>query len=162
VIEIALLAGTVVSKFLVPLFKKGKKGFADGLAEEEGHAAAVAVVETAGKIWDSVEKQFGHGDAKSALDLFQRSPEAMDKMLIELLTERFKNDHDFYRDIDELVEAPVTGSNTTSWAIMADYVGIVDARNAKISGGTTAGMIIGGARENDSSKIGPAGEVGRA
>ena len=82
-IEIALLATTVVSRFLVPLFKKGKKGFTDQVAEVEGPAAAEGLSKTSEEIWNRITDRFNRDDEKSAVNLFKNDPEDMEKMMTE-------------------------------------------------------------------------------
>jgi hypothetical protein len=158
-IEIALLATTVVSKFLVPLFNKGKDDFTESLAEQAGRGAAESLVGTAQKIWARVLKRFDRDDEKSAAKLFSEDPEAMDKMLVKLLQKRLEEDQDFRQQINQLVEAPVPGTDSTSWQLIGTYVGAVDARNATISGGTVAGLIVG---SHEPPGAPSAGDVGQS
>lgn len=142
-IEIALLATTVVSRFLVPLFKKGKDGFKDGLAETEGRAAAEGLVGTAEAIWHKITGRFSRDNEKSAVSLFTEDPENMEKVMTNFLQKRLEEDADFREQIQQLVDTPVSGTGRTSWQLMGEYVGAVDARNAQISGNATvAGLIV--------------------
>lgn len=157
-IEIALLATTVVSKFLVPLFNKGKDDFTDDLAEQAGRGAAESLVGTAQKIWARVLKRFDRDDEKSAAKLFSEDPQAMDKMLVKLLQKRLEEDQDFRQQINQLAEAPVPNTNSTSWQLIGRYVGAVDARGARISGGTVAGVIVGDPHAPEAPSGGDAGQ----
>lgn len=141
VVELLWLAATAVGKFLVPLFSKGKDQLGDELAKTAGDAAAAGLVKTSEGIWSAVKSQFSGEDEKKTLDLFQKNPEAMDKMLVSLLQERLAEDPAFCKQIQELIDAPVGGNGQTSWQVM-DHSGVVDARYATISGGTVAGLII--------------------
>lgn len=141
-VEIVWLATTVVSKFLVPLFKKGKNGFTDGLAEAVGRTEAESLVATSEKIWRKVNDEFDQDKEKSALTLFEGHPVDMEQMLIKLLQKRLEGDASFREQIQQLVAAPVADTDQTSWRLMGKYVGAVDARNAKIMGGTVAGVVV--------------------
>jgi len=141
-IEIALLATTVVSKFLVPFFKKGKDGFTKELADTEGEAAAHGLTKTAAAIWQRITGRFDKDNEKKAVSLFQEDPENMDKMMTTLLQQRLESDPDFRKQIDQLVEAPVAGTGQTSWQLMAEYAGVVDARNSTIRDNATVAAII--------------------
>ena len=144
-IEIALLATTVVSRFLVPLFKKGKDGFVDDLAEAEGRAGAEGLVATAEAIWHKITGRFSKDDEKNVVSLFPGSPEDMEKMMTNFLQKRLGEDTDFREQIEQLVDTKVAGTGQTSWQLMGEYVGAVDARNAQISGNATvAGVIVNG------------------
>jgi hypothetical protein len=144
-IEIALLATTVVSRFLVPLFKKGKDGFKDDLTEAEGRAAAEGLVGTAEAIWHKVTARFSRDNEKSAVSLFTEDPKNMENVMTNFLQKRLEEDADFREQIQQLVDTPVSGTGQTSWQLMGEYVGAVDARNAQISGGQVAGLIVNSA-----------------
>jgi hypothetical protein len=141
-IEIALLATTVVSKFLVPLFKKGQDGFEDDLAGTAGRAGAEGLVATAEAIWHKITERFSRDDEKHAVSLFPGSPDDMEKMMTNFLQKRLGEDAGFREQIEQLVDTKVSGTGETSWQLMGEYVGAVDARNASISGGQVAGVIV--------------------
>lgn len=141
-VEIAWLAATVVGKFLVPLFTKSKDQFTDELAESCGRAAADGLSKTAGTIWQRIRNRFNREDEKNAASLFEKSPKAMENMLIELLDARLAEDADFRHEIERLVDVPVAGTGRSSWELMGEYVGAVDARNSMISGATVAGVYV--------------------
>jgi hypothetical protein len=150
-IEIAVLATTIVSKFLVPFFKKGKDGFTEDVADAEGRAAAEGLTKTAEAIWQRITGRFDQGKEKNAVSLFPEEPEDMSNVMIKLLKERLENDSDFRKELDQLVEAPVSGTGQTSWQLMAKYAGVVDARNATISGNAiVAGQIFKGGEPAES------------
>ena len=141
-VEVVLLASTIVGKFLVPLFKKGRDGFSTGLTEASGRVAGESLVATAEQIWERVKRRFNRGDEKSAIALFQAEPEDMEKLFAKLLAKRLEEDSQFRREIQQLVDAPVPGTSHTAWQLIGDYVGAVDARGATISGGTVAGLVV--------------------
>jgi hypothetical protein len=142
VVEMAWLAATVVGKFLVPLFTKGNDQLTDELGESWGRAAADSLVKAAGTIWKRIKSRFDRDDEKKTADLFEKNPRAMEKMLIELLEKRLEEDADFRQEIQQLIEAPTADTGCTSWELMGQYVGAVDARNSIISGATVAGVFI--------------------
>ena len=47
---------------------------------------------------------------------------------------------------------PVAGTGQSSWQLMGDYVGVVNAPGATISGGTVAGVIVGQAANPPTTK----------
>ena len=141
-LEVVALAATVVGKFLVPLFTKGKEKLTEELAESGSTAVAGGLVGTATKLWDKITSRFDRDDEKSAVGLFEKNPAAMEAMLQDLLLQRIEADTEFRQQLSDLVEAPVDGTGKTSWQLMGDYVGAVDARGATISGGTVAGVIV--------------------
>jgi len=141
-IEVVVLASTIVGKFFVPLFKKGREGFTTGLTEASGRVAGESLVATAVQIWERVKRRFDRDDEKSAIDLFQAEPEDMEKLFTKLLARRLEEDSEFRQEIQQLVDTPVPGTGQTSWQLIGDYVGAVDARSATISGGTVAGLVV--------------------
>jgi len=146
-IEIALLATTVVSKFLVPLFTKGKDEFTDDLAKTGGKAAADGLVKTAQELWRRITGRFSKDNEKSAATLFETDPEDMQKVMTKVLQQRLEDDADFRKQIQDLVDTPVAGTSQTSWQLMGEYVGAVDARNATISGNASvSGLVVNPAR----------------
>jgi hypothetical protein len=141
-VEVVLLANTIVTKFFVPLFKKGRDGFADGVTDASGRVAGAGLVAAAEQLWERVKRRFDRDDEKKAIDLFQAEPEDMEKLLAKLLAKRLEEDAQFRQEIQQLVDAPVPGTGQTSWQLLGGYVGAVDARGATISGGTVAGLIV--------------------
>lgn len=158
-IEIALLATTVVSRFLVPLFKKGKEGFSRDLAETEGRAAAEGLIKTAEAIWHKITGRFSRDNEKSAVSLFTEDPENMQNVMINFLQKRLEEDADFRKQIEQLVDTPVSGTGQTSWQLMGEYVGAVDARGAQIGGNASvAGVMVNPARPSAPQKTTDPGE----
>jgi len=143
-VDIAWLAATVVGKFLVPLFTRGKDQLTEDIAEVEGKAAADGLVRTAGTIWKSIKGHLDHDDERNAASIFQKNPAAMEMMMIGLLEKRLRDDVDFRQQIQRLVEAPVVGTGQATLNLMGEYIGAVDARNSVISEGTVAGVIVHG------------------
>jgi hypothetical protein len=143
-LEIAALAATVVSKFLVPLLTKSRDKLEDDLSEAGAKAAAGGLVKTAESLWDRIKKRFDRDDEKNAVALFEQHPEDMKAMLSKLLEQRLSEDPEFHKQLSDLAEAPVAGTGQTAWQLMGEYVGGVDARGATISGNATvAGVVVG-------------------
>jgi hypothetical protein len=158
-IEIALLATTIVSKFLVPFFKKGKDGFTEDVAKTEGEAAAEGLTKTAQALWQRITGRFDQDKEKSAVSLFPDEPEDTANVMIKYLKQRLENDADFRKELDQLVEAPVSGTDQTSWQLMAKYAGVVDARGATISGNAiVAGQMFKGAEPAESAAESKSGD----
>jgi hypothetical protein len=142
-LELAALAATVVGKFLVPLFTKGSDKLTDELAEKGGGAVANGLVGTAKSLWAKIKDRFDGDEERSVVTLFETRPEAQASTLEELLRERLATDDELRTALSELVEKQVEGTGEAAWRLMGEYVGVVDARGAKISGGVVAGVIVG-------------------
>jgi hypothetical protein len=141
-LEIAALAGMVVSKFLIPLLTKGKDNLAEELASTGAKGAAGALASTAESLWDRIKARFVDDDEKNVVALFEKNPNGMEQMLSSTLEQRLVHDDKLRKELSDIVESSVAGTGKTAWQLMGDYVGAVDARHATISGGTVAGMIV--------------------
>jgi len=130
-IEIGMLAASVVSSFLVPLLKQGSDKLATKLAEKTSESAANGLVGTAQKLWDKVRGKSEGTDA-SIVDLFERDPDKMSSALEAVVKGLMEKDPEFHKEMSALVESDEGGS--PRWQLMGEYVGVVDARGAAISG----------------------------
>jgi hypothetical protein len=141
-LDVAVLAATVVGKFLIPLFTKGKDKLTDELAQTGADAAAGGLVQTAQTLWQKIKDRFDGDDEKSTVTLFEKKPVQTEALLTEALQERLTHDEAFRQQLIDLVQAPVAGTGMTSWQLMGDYVAAVDARGATVSGGGQIGGMI--------------------
>ena len=140
-IEIGMLAASVVSSFLVPLVKQGSDKLATKLAEKTSEGAANGLVGTAQKLWDKVRGKSEGTDA-GIVELFEKDPDKMSSALEAVVKELMEKDPEFHKEISALVETDEGGS--PRWQLMGEYVGAVDARGATISGDAiVAGVNIG-------------------
>lgn len=141
-VEIGVLAVSLVSSFLVPLIKSGAEGLAEELKKRTTDAAADGLVSTAKRLWQRVRGKAQGTDDQQVIELFERKPEVMKGALEEVVKQMLESDPDFRKEASELLEAKEGG--TTRWQLMGEIVGAVDARGATISGGTVAGVVYGG------------------
>lgn len=140
-IEVGMLAASVVSSFLVPLLKQGSDKLATKLAERTSEGAAHGLVATAQHLWDKVRGKSEGTDA-GIVSLFEQDPDKMSSALEAVIKELMEKDSEFHKEISALVESDEGGS--PRWQLMGEYVGVVDARGAAISGNATvAGVNIG-------------------
>ena len=140
-IETAALATSVVTSFLVPRLKKGADKLTEELSDSVGSAAADGMVGVAKKLWERIRgKTQGTPDEK-VVDLFEEQPDRRGAPLESVVKELLDSDPAFREEVTKLLEAQEGGS--TRWQLMGEYVGAVDARGAKISGGQVAGVIVG-------------------
>ena len=157
-LDLAVLAATVVGRFLVPLFTKGEQTLTDELATAGGKAAAGGLVATAKKLWAKITDRFDGDQEKSAVTLFPENAATMKDLLEKLLEQRMATDEELRTQMSDLVEAPIEGTGKTAWQLMGDYVGVVDARGAQISGGTVAGIVVSGPHSTAPLPTTPSGE----
>lgn len=140
-IEIGVLAATVVSSFLVPLAKEGAEHLRSKLAAEASEGVASGLVGTAKGLWDRIRGRSEGTDAQ-IVELFEKDPDTMAPALESVVKRLLESDPDLQREISDLVETKQDGS--ASWQLMGTYVGAVDARGATISGNArVAGVQVG-------------------
>jgi len=139
-IEIAALATSLVSSFLVPLVQKGVEGLTAELRGRTTEAAASSLVETAQKLWNRLRGEAKDGEEADVVDLFKRNPEMMKGAMEEVVRAMIARNPDLHKDASSLLETESVDGKT-QWQLMGEIVGAVDARNANISGGNVAGVI---------------------
>ena len=132
-IEIAALATSVVSSFLVPLIKNGAEGLLDEVRTRATDAAAGGLVETAKRLWARLRGETAETDDSEVVELFERKPDLMRGPLEEVLRSLMERNPDFHREVSELLEAKDEGGQSR-WQLMGEIVGVVDARHATLSG----------------------------
>ena len=76
-IEIAALAATVVSSFLLPYVKLGAQKLAEKVTEDVSSAAAEHVTDTSKTLWNLVRDAFAVPKEQVALELFEQDPEGL-------------------------------------------------------------------------------------
>lgn len=139
-IDIAVLASTVVSSFLVPVAKKGLSKLREEIAEKADDAVSDGV-ET---VWNKVKSLFTSERERGRWADLEESPEAAAPMVTATLEQKLKDDPEAVRELDEIVNRPVPGSGggATLQHIMAETFGFVDARGAQVSGSAQMGGVI--------------------
>jgi hypothetical protein len=139
-IEIAVMASSLVSSFLVPLLKNGGESLRETLTKRTTESVADKLVQTAGRLWARVKGTPRPPDAQQIVDMFERQPELMREAVEKIVREQLEHDEAFRQDVDALLEAE-DQPGTANWRLMGEVVGAVDARGATISGGTVAGVV---------------------
>jgi hypothetical protein len=142
-LEIAAIATSVVSSFLIPLVKKGAQQISETIKEKVSAAAGEHVSKVARNIWEKVKGAFSSDTEKATLAQFEKYPEASKPLVEAVLTEKMQADGKLAEELDRLVRSPSPDGAGTAVQISASTVGYVDARGATISGGTVAGVIMG-------------------
>lgn len=156
--DIAALATTVVTTFLIPYVKDKAKEFADSLSEKVSDAAADHVVESAPKLWQRVKDVFTADNdiiTLGLLDEFEKDPETYQAPIEKKLKQKLEADPKLAEEMDEIVQGPQAGGQSLGAQIVhAVNAGIVDLRGAHISGSgqTIAGVIVNPAPPDPSKK----------
>jgi hypothetical protein len=155
-IEIAVLAASVVSSFIVPLVKQGGEKLAAELAEQTSESTAKGLVATARKLWDKVRGKSEGSDAQ-IVDLFEKDPDKMSAALEAVVKGLLEKDPAFHKELSDLVEADEGGAGSR-YQLMGKYNAVLDARNTHVSGGSptfTAMHLEFGASERASESNAP-------
>lgn len=139
-IEVAVLAASLVSSFLVPLVKRGAEKLTEELATKTGEATAQGLVGTAQKLWQRVKGKTQETDQADVVALFERKPELMQEPLKGVVVDLLERDPDFRQEVSQLLEADEGG--TTRWQLMGEIVGAVDARGAAIGGHSVVAGVV--------------------
>ena len=132
-IDIAALASSVVSSFLIPYIKKGAEKIAEELTDKVAKESAEHASGLAKTLWERTKAVFVSDTEKATLDMFKDDPEAASPMLKILLEKKFKQDAKFKEELSGLIDAPSPVGSSTGAQIMADYAVTIDLRNANFS-----------------------------
>lgn len=140
-LELTALAGSLVASFLVPLVRDGAEKLTEELSQRTSAAAADGLVGVAKRLWDRVRGKAAETGDADVIDVFEAKPEIMQKSVEDLVLKMLSDDPSFRAEVSSLVEG--TEGGVARWQLMGENVGVVDARNATISGGTVAGVVVG-------------------
>jgi hypothetical protein len=134
-IDVAVLATTVVTSFLLPYVKMGAEKLAEEVTKKASQAAADHVIGVAKKVWNRMTKVFSSEKEQNTLEYFKDDPEAFQAAVEKMLREKLEKDSKLAQELDELVNAESPDGKGTGAQIMnAAIAGIVDLRGAHISG----------------------------
>jgi hypothetical protein len=140
-IDVAALAATVVSSFLVPYARKGL----DRIRGEVTESAGEAVVSGVEKVWSKVKSLFTSDRDRMRLeDLAEYPPEVAAPIVTSVLEAKLREDPQAAEELAQLVEAPVPAAGGMTLSnFMAEHVIMADFRHARIGGrAQAAGQII--------------------
>ncbi|MCP4345896.1 MAG: hypothetical protein GY795_10270 [Desulfobacterales bacterium] len=133
-IDIAALATTTVTQFLMPYAKAGLDKIAKSVAELVSPEAAEYAGELTTKVWDTVTGAFSSPKEQSTLELFQDDPDEMQGMLTKKLLEKLDQEGGLAQTLSDLINEPGPDGASTGVQIMnAGIAGVVDLRGADLS-----------------------------
>jgi hypothetical protein len=143
-LELGIIASTVVGKYLVPALKSGWDHFFESAGDTVGAAAADETKKVANGIWARVRAAFGkNADGAAVLDQFEKMPEAAAPLVQAMLEQMLSHDRALAKDLSELLERRVDGARSGD-QIIADTVYQVNAQHAHVeTGGTIAAVVYG-------------------
>ncbi|MFX0194483.1 MAG: hypothetical protein ACFFCW_00050 [Candidatus Hodarchaeota archaeon] len=123
-IDIAALAATVVTSFLLPYIKDGAKKVADALVEKGSKAAVEHIPKLASRLWDRVKAVFSSEDDQAVLKQFETRPDAAKSLVQDILKEKLEHDSRLAEELDQLVNTPSLEGKSPS-LLIKDVIGDV-------------------------------------
>ena len=154
-IDIALLAGTVVTGYLMPFVKEGVQEFTKERGKKLGDDAAAHAKDAAPKLLEKVTDLFSGDKEIITLDLFKGDPETFEQPVTKLLEKKLTEDPGAAEELDRIVNVPnAQGQSMGAQILHAVTAGIVDLRGATIggSGHTFVGVSVGQAKDETGKK----------
>src|ERR1044072_8099393 len=134
-IDLAVLATTVVGSFLIPYVKLGAEKIAEGLVGKVSEAATEEVTGITTKIWNRVKSAFSSEGEQFTLLQLNEAPDAAKPLVESILKKKLEQDPKLAEELNELIQKPIEGGSSTGAQIMnAHIAGIVDARGANFAG----------------------------
>ena len=133
-IDLAVVATTAVTTFLVPYAKAGIEKITTAVTEKVGEKAAEYAGELIGKVWDLVKSAFSSPKEQATIELFEENPDEMQAMMIKTLHEKLAQDPTLAQQLVNLMNQPGPDGTSTGAQIMnAGIAGIADLRGADLS-----------------------------
>ena len=145
VIDIALLAGTVVTKLLAPVFKAGWDKIFDAATEEMGQQVADGTKSVVSTVWARVTGLFTSDEEKAALASFQKRPDAAAPLVEEMLREKLEAQPAVAEELDRLVSVQPAGGVLNGAQIIGRTVNTVIAQGPVSGNAIVAGQYFGAA-----------------
>ena len=134
-IDIALLAGTIATNFLLPFVKQGAARIGEAIAQSSGaedgdHARGVVE-----QVWNTVSGLFSKPADAGLLTHLKDDPEAARPLVESVLRQRLAENPQAAEALDQLVNSPAPSGQTVAASIeSAGIAGIVNMPNANLSG----------------------------
>ena len=140
-IEIPLIAATVVGRYLVPVLKAGWDNFFQSATDDLGKTAADQTKNVATAIWDRVRHAFSGPEDAPVLAAFEKQPEPAAALIQSLLEQKLAGNPELVKELTDLLEHKVEGGRSGA-DIIAHTVNQVYAQGAHVhSGGIIAGQV---------------------
>ena len=155
-IDIALLASTIVAKYLVPYVGVAAKEVAEVAYEKVGKEAVTKFREVAGKVWDKVSATFNTPDDQAALKFFKDNPDGLKSTVEKILTEKLELNPQLAQELSGIVQSSEVQSTSTGAQIgEAINTAILDFRNANFQNSQNlrfVGLNVGSASNPSSAR----------
>lgn len=132
-LEVASLATTIITSFLIPYVKLGVEKIAEKVTEQTSSAVAEEATSLTKKVWEKIKSVFT-GDDANRLEHFEAT-QGENKDLVEaILKDKLRSDTQLADELNKLINPPVSAPTSVGAQIMKAHIaGIVDARGANFS-----------------------------
>lgn len=139
-LDIAALATTIVTSFLLPYVKLGVEKIAEKVTEQTSSAIAEEATTLTKKVWDRIKGVFSGDDAKR-LEYFESTQGENKDLVVAILKEKLQSDTQLADELDKLINPPTSAPTSGGAQIMKAHIaGIVDARGANFSNSSNVTM----------------------
>jgi hypothetical protein len=143
-IEVAALAGSIVSSFLLPVAKETLRGIRDKVADASGEAAGTEAANLAQRVWNRVRDAFRENDAEATelLDRFELDPDDGRIELERRLAEMISRDKDLLDELAGFMSQKSASAELPVSQLIGHTVGQVNIRG-DMYGGEATGVKVG-------------------
>lgn len=150
-IDIAILAGTVVGKILLPVFVNGIEKVFDAAKDEVGDQVATETKGLVATLWGKLRARMTRDDEKVMLDAFEEQPQDAAKLLEGLLRKRLETDAELAGELDTLVRTKPGGGTLDGAEVVARTVNVLTVHGG-VSGGIVTNQYFGPPTPPDPSR----------
>jgi len=143
-IDIGVLASTIVTSFLLPHVKTGMEKIAEKVLEKIGDETGNKVIEAAQTVWVKVKNLFSSDEkSKITFEQFEQYPEETKALIETLLKQKLQGDQQLAEELNKLINAPQGNKQTNAQIMNAGIAGIVQVNSISGSNIQVGGVIIG-------------------
>jgi len=142
-IDVAVLAGIVVTKLLAPVFRAGWDKVFDAATEQVGEEVAEETKGVVSRVWTKLKGVFTSDEEKAALTSFEKRPDAAAPLLQDLLREKLAADPGLAEEFDRLVNARPAGGVLNGAQVIGRTVNQVVAQGPVSGHAIVAGQVFG-------------------
>jgi hypothetical protein len=133
--DIALLASTVITQYLLPYVAVATREAAEVAYQKVGKEAATKFHEVAGKVWEKVSANFDTPKEQTALEFFMEDPEGLKSKVEQVLKQKLESNPQLAQELSLIIQkSEAQTANTGAHIGEAMYAAVMDFRNANFSG----------------------------
>jgi hypothetical protein len=141
-IDIAILAGTVVGKILLPVFVNGVEKVFEAAKDEVGDQVATETKGLVSTLWSKLRARMTRDDEKVMLDAFEEQPADAAKLMESTLRKHLENDPELASELDALVRTKPGGGTLDGAQVVARTMNVLTVHGG-VSGGIVTNQYFG-------------------